>query len=183
MASSSARRRQRSTRLTVATALLAVAAVLVAWAFLDNVAWLQAAAAVAAVVLGVAATKITHSELMASRLDAARDRAEQARLYRELTQRRTAENAEFAAAMRDQIQRRETALRGLESALAQAREATRDAQHKFNREARRADDADDRAAEAMIRVAELEQELDVLRAEYDALHLSATFADLEQKHA
>ena len=56
-------------------------------------------AALLSVVLGAAATRITHSELMDARREAARDRAEQAQSYRRLTVTRTAENAEFAAGM------------------------------------------------------------------------------------
>src|SRR5688500_1952899 len=112
MASPNARRRQRSTRLTVAVALLVLAAVLVTIAFLDNVAWFQTLAAFAAVVLGAAATRITHSELMQTRRDAARDRAQQAQEYRALTDRRTAENEAFAATMAERIAEREAAISG-----------------------------------------------------------------------
>ena len=75
MSSPTARRRQRSTRLTVATTLLTLAAVLVTAAFLGDSTWLQAFAAVASVVLGAAATRITYSELLQTRRDAARDLA------------------------------------------------------------------------------------------------------------
>ena len=64
MSSPTARRRQRSTRLTVAASLLTIAAVLVTAAFLGDAAWFQALAAVSSVVLGAAATRITHSELL-----------------------------------------------------------------------------------------------------------------------
>jgi len=156
MSSPTARRRQRSTRLTVATTLLTLAAVLVTAAFLGDSTWLQAFAAVASVVLGAAATRITYSELLQTRRDAARDRAEQARDYRALTE--------------------------LEAALSAAQKRAAEATLKFNAEARRAelaeqqgratstrlDEAEERAAEAVLRVAELEQEVDVLRAEIAA---------------
>src|SRR5687768_8398567 len=103
MSSPTARRRQRSTRLSVAVALLTGAAVLVTAAFLGSTAWFQALAAIFSVVLGIAATRITHSELLQARRDAARDRATQASDYRDLTDQRTAEHRVFASAMRARI--------------------------------------------------------------------------------
>ena len=178
MSSPTARRRQRSTRLTVATSLLTIAAVLVAAAFLGDVAWFQAAAALSSVVLGATATRITYSELLQSRRDAARDRAAQAQAYRQLTD----EHTRFVTAIQSRVDRQEHALSELEVALSAAQRRAAEATLKFNAEARRAelaeqegrattarlDDAEERAAEALLRVAELEQELDVLRAEVTA---------------
>ena len=65
-----ARRRQRSTRLVVAVALLGVSAAIVLGAVASSSAGLTAVAAVLAVVLGAAATRITHSEVMQARRDA-----------------------------------------------------------------------------------------------------------------
>ena len=184
MSSPTARRRQRSTRLTVAVTLLTIAAVLVTAAFLGDVAWFQALAAVSAVVLGAAATRITHSELVWSRLDHARDRAGQAQAYRSLTEQRTAEHTAFAAAMRARVARQENALGELEQALGEVQRRAAEATRKFNAEARRAElaeqegravttrleEAEERAGEATQRVSELEQEVTVLRAELDAWH-------------
>src|SRR6478735_10936669 len=95
-----ARRRQRSVRLTIAVALLVISALLVLGGILSG-SWLTLVlAAVVGVVLGAAATRITHSELASTRREAARDRAEQAQAYREITAARTAENAAFAETMR-----------------------------------------------------------------------------------
>ena len=179
MSSPTARRRQRSTRLTVAVALLTGAAVLVTAAFLGSSAWFQALAAISSVVLGIAATRITHSELLQTRRDAARDRAAQASAYRDLTDQRTAEHRVFASAMRARVDHQEHALTELEAALSAAQKRAAEATLKLNAEARRAeaaeqvgrttseklDEAEERAAEAVLRVAELEQELDVARAE------------------
>lgn len=162
--------------------LLTLAAVLVTVAFLGNVAWFQAFAAISAVVLGIAATRITHSELLESRRDAARDRAAQAQAYRELTAQRTDEHTAFATAMQSRVDRQEHALGELEVALSAAQKRAADATLKFNAEARRAevaeqegrattvrlDEAEERAAAALLRVTELEQEADVLRAEMAA---------------
>ncbi|QZY29410.1 tropomyosin [Nocardioides coralli] len=179
MSSPTARRRQRSTRLTVAVLLLTLAAALVTVAFLDNVAWFQAFAAVSAVVLGAASTRITHSELMQTRRDAARDRAEQAQHYRELTDQRTDEHARFVDTMQARARQQDHALAELETALSAAQRRAADATRKYNAEARRAEaaeqegrevgarleEAEERAAEAQLRVAELQSELDVARAE------------------
>jgi hypothetical protein len=151
-------------------------------AFLGDVAWFQAFAAVSSVVLGATATRITHSELMQSRREAARDRAEQAQAYRELTQRRTSEQLEFSRAMQARAEQQELALTELESALSEAQKRAAEATRKFNAEARRAElaeqegrdvtvrleEAEERASEAALRVSELEQELDVVRAELAA---------------
>lgn len=182
MASPQARRRQRSTRLTVAVALIVISALAVAGAVLSGSWLLVALAAVLGVVLGAAATRITHSELVATRREAARDRAQQAQAYRDLTVARTAEHAEFTATMQARIASHEQSIAELEVALTSAQKRAAEATRKMNAEARRADvaenegrdlvvrldDAEERAAEAILRVAELEQELDVLRAELEA---------------
>jgi hypothetical protein len=176
---SAARRRQRSTRLTVAVVLLAVATLLVGWALVAGIGWLTSLVAVAALLLGAAATRITHTEVMQARRDAARDRAEQAAEYAALTAERTAENAAFAADMRRKIADREEAIDGLELALSKAQRHAAEQTRKMNAEARRADVAErdrdesarlldaseQQAAEAIVLVAELEAELDVLRSE------------------
>jgi ABC-type multidrug transport system fused ATPase/permease subunit len=186
-ARSAARRRQRSTRLTVAVALLVVATVLVGWALLAGIGWLTSLVAVAALVLGAAATRITHTEVMQARRDAARDRAEQAAEYAALTAERTAENVAFAADMRRKITDREEVIGGLEVALSKAQRHAADQTRKLNAEARRADVAErevsesarlldsseERAAEAIVLVAELEAELDVLRSELVAWKAAA----------
>ena len=169
-----------------AVALLVLSAVLVVGAVVSGSTLLITAAAVISVVLGAAATKITHSELADARVEAARDRAEQARGYAALTERRTAENMNFALDMRRKILAREEVIASLEVALSGAQRQVADQTLKVNVEARRADlaertqreDADsihdlerslvgseERAAEAILLVAELEAELDVLKAE------------------
>lgn len=179
MSSPRARRRQRSTRLTVAAGLIVAAALAVLGAVLSGSWVLVTIAAVLGVVLGASATRITHSELLQTRLDAARDRAAQAQSYRDLTVARTAENAEFAAAMQTRMDHQASALSELEVALTSAQKRAADATRKLNAEARRAEvaeqegravtvrleDAEERAAEAIVRVAELEAEVDTLRAE------------------
>lgn len=140
-------------------------------------------AAVGAVVLGATATKITHSELLDYRKEAARDRAGQARAYAELTEVRTTENVEFAADMTGRIAKRDATISRLEkrlgdaaSELADAREElsaahdqAAEAQRVAERLGERLADAEDRASQAVVRVAELEAELDVLQSEWQLL--------------
>lgn len=183
---SASRRRQRSTRLVVAGSLVALSGLVVVAAVVSGSTLLTTVAAFVAVALGAAATRITHSELLVARREAARDRAQQAREYREITERRTAENAAFAADMRRKIADREEALDALESALAKAQKHAAQQTLKYGAEARRADGAErslsamsralesaaQRNGEALVRVAELEAEVDVLRSEIATLHAS-----------
>ena len=148
-------------------------------AFLGGIAWFQVFAALSSVVLGMAATRITYTELLESRRDAAPDRAAQAQAYRELTDQRTDEHTAFATAMRSRVNQQEHALGELESALSAAQKRAAEAMLKYNAETRRAElaesegrataarlaEAEERAAESQLRVAELEQEVDALRAE------------------
>lgn len=182
MASTTARRRQRSTRVVVAVGLLALAAVVVAASFATGSLVLRGLAAVTGLVLGAAATRITHSELVQTRRDWASDRAEQARAYQVLDQRRTSEHLAYVEETAAEGRRREEAMREVESALVRAERKAAEATRKFSAEARRAELAEDeslrlgrqleeseqRAAEAIVHLAELEQEADVLRAELAA---------------
>lgn len=171
-----ARRRQRSTRLTVAVALLGVAAFAVVAAALSGSALLITLAAGLAVVLGAAATRITHTEVITARVEAAHERAGQAQAYRQLTEKRTAENARFAKDMRRKIDDREEAITVLEQALSSEQLKVAAQTRKLGAEARRATAAnqarfaaESRAAKAAVRIGELEAELDVVRAEVDVL--------------
>src|SRR3546814_20028539 len=114
------RRRQRTTRVTVAVVLIMIATLAVLGALVGGSSVLVAVSAVAAVILGAVATKITHSELLQSRRDAARDRAEQAQAYRTLDETRSEEHAEFARTMTERIAARQKLIHALEGALAGA---------------------------------------------------------------
>ena len=176
------RRRQRSTRVLVAVLLLLLATAAVAGTALTGSWGLLTGAGFLAVVLGAAATKITHSELMSSRRLAARDRAEQAQAYRELDIRRSAEGVEFAADMQGLLAKRDATVSRLErrltdaaAELAEARrnltesqERTELAEREAERLGGRLADADERATAAVVRVAELEQEIDVLTTQWQA---------------
>ncbi|MGI8646516.1 MAG: hypothetical protein ACR2JD_09390 [Nocardioides sp.] len=182
MTSPKARRRQRSTRLTVAVTLVMAAAALVLGALVFWSLVALTVAAVAAVVLGAVATRITHAELVLSRRDAARDRAAQAQAYLVLADERARENAVHVASLTGRIAERETALHELEEAVVSAQRRAAEASRRRDAESRRADvaeregvgltrrleQADERAAEAIVRLAELEQEADLLRSELAA---------------
>ncbi|GAB2771466.1 hypothetical protein GCM10027020_25720 [Nocardioides salsibiostraticola] len=166
----------------VASVLLAVAAVLVIIGVVVGSWPLLVAVAVLGVVLGVAATRITITELADSRRDAARERATLAKEYRAITDRQADSNAVFITFTNGRIARHEATighLEGrLEQAAAEAVEAARlleveqdrvlAAQDTRDRLEARLSDAESRAAEAIVRVAELEQELDVMLAEWHA---------------
>jgi hypothetical protein len=179
MSSPKARRRQRSTRLVTAAALVVIAAVVVLGAVLSTSLPFVSIAAVLAVALGATAARITHAELVATRREAAVDRARQAQDYRALAETRSAEHREFATAMQSRVGRAEQAVTQLESAVVASQGRAAEAIRKLNAEARRAnlaeaegtrltaalDESEQRAAEAIVRVSELEQDNDVLRSE------------------
>lgn len=181
------RRRQRSTRVLVAVLLLVLATLAVAGTAVTGSWVLVTIAAVAALVLGAAATKITHTELLDSRQEAARDRAAQARAYADLTEVRTAENVEFAADMTGKVAKRDATIARLEKRLGDAAAELADARRELAEAgdraeaAQRANDrltqqlaaADERANQAVVRVAELEAELDVLTSQIHALEAQA----------
>lgn len=186
--SPAARRRQRSTRVTVAVGLLLFAAVLVVGAVATGQFALVLLSAIAALALGAASTRITWSELAQTRRDAAADRARQAQAYRDITSRRAAENVAFAQDMRSRIAEREEVIGHLEVELGRALERAATSTLKMSAEARRAElaestvsrltqsieESETRAADAIVRVAELEAELDGLRSELDAWKVEAT---------
>ena len=152
MTSPKARRRQRSTRLTVAVTLVMAAAALVLGALVLRSLVALTVAAVAAVVLGAVATRITHAELVLSRRDAARDRAAQARAYRTIFAERSLEHAEFASAMVGRVTARDQAIAELTVAVADAARRVTEAESRVQRECRRADDADASVAELLGRI-------------------------------
>ena len=183
MASPSARpsrRRQRSTRILTASLLVVLAGAVVLGAALSGSLGLAVAAGVAATALGAAGVRIMHSELADSRREAARDRAEQAQAYRVLAEERSAEQAIYVADTSGRIARHEASISRLEGRLADAnaelvqarkdlvgeRESARLVTADRDRLARGREDAEERAALAIVRVAELEQELDVVLSEW-----------------
>src|SRR4051794_18286702 len=183
MSSPQTRRRQRSTRLMVAAALVITSAVVVLGAVLSASVTLVSVAAVLAVVLGATAARTPHSELTQSRREAAADRAEQAQAYRKLGDTQSREHRSFVDAMSAKVGQAEEAATQLESAVVSSQGRAADSARRLKAETRRADeaesegtrlavaleDSDQRAAEAIVRVSELEDENGVLRTENDTL--------------
>ena len=176
--------------MTTAVGLLVLAALAVAGAALSG-SWLfVTVAAGLGVVLGAAATRITHTELVESRVAAARDRAAQAHAYNELTDRRTSEHSAHVAGVSARIAEKEQALDELELALGHAQRRAATSTRKRNAEGRRAaglqvqlSGAEERAAMAQLRVVELEQEVLALRAELDTVTTAWHAVEHKRKHA
>lgn len=183
LTSGRARRRQRSTRLTTAAGLVGVSALLVVGAALTG-AWVAVLlAAVLSVVLGAAAVRIMQTEVGDARRDAARERAQLARDYRGLAADRAEATAATLQVLTGRLADREQTVHEMTSLLAQAQaevaSTKRDLAERTSRcteldeeqrvLSRSLDSAEDRATEAIVRLAELEQERDLLRAELTAM--------------
>lgn len=184
------RRRQRSTRLVVASLLIAVAAVSTLAALLSGSVVLLSLAAVGAAVLGAAAARITHSELMQARRDAARDAAERARDYARLDSIRVSENRAFADSVTHRIEALQAERAQLRLAFDTSEANVAALRLKLGAEARRAEAAEqqlaqseERAAEAIVRMMELEHELDVLQSQYDAAQVELHAWQPRVRHA
>ena len=81
----------------------------------------------------------------------------QAQAYRDLTAARTAENAEFTAGMQQRLQRQESALSELETALTSAQRRAAEATRRLNAEARRAEVAEQEGRAVTVRLEEAEE--------------------------
>jgi chromosome segregation ATPase len=175
---------------------LVVAGVLVAGAAISGSWLLLAIAAVTSVVLGAVATRATYAELSETWLAAARDRAELAKDYRDLTVVRTAEHQRFVDHVQEQVTAQEARIAEqdarmaeqdvriatLDGALEAARTEAGVAQRRLveataratraeangTRLAARLAEVEDRATQAALRVVELEHEVDVLTAQWQS---------------
>jgi hypothetical protein len=156
-----ARRRQRSVRVTVAVVLLSVATAAVLAALPTQSPVLLSASSVAALVLGWASLRIMWTEVLQSRRENAADRAAAASAYKSLFSLRAAEHAEFTTAMTERLAESNLSVRELQGALVQAQRQAADALV-------RAESAEQTLDDAHRRVGELEQSIEVLRAEREA---------------
>src|SRR5690349_18547054 len=154
----SARRRQRSVRVTVAVSLLAVATVAVLAALPTQSPALLSVAAVAALALGWASLRIVWTEVLQSRRENATDRAATATAYKSLFSQRAAEHAEFTTAMTERLAESNQTLHEYQAAMVLAQRETAAALV-------RAESAESEHAASMVRVAELERSIEMLRAE------------------
>lgn len=169
--------------------LLVVAGLVVAGAIASG-SWLALASAAAlSVGLGTLATRITYVELAESRREAARDRAAVAQDYRDLAAVRSAEHQRFVTSVQGRITGQEVTITKLEGALKAARAEAGVAQRRLLEASARAEraeadgtrltaqvqlaadrlaEAEERATRATLRVIELEHEVDVLTAQWQA---------------
>jgi hypothetical protein len=166
---SSARRRQRSVRVTVAVFLLASATVAVIGALPTQSPALLSVAAVAAVVLGWASVRIVWTEVLQSRRENATDRAATATAYKSLFSQRAAEHAEFTTAMTERLAESNQAVHEYQGALVQA--------------VARAEAAESAHAAALVRVAELERSIEMLRSEQRAEEIVEDLVAFDEKIA
>lgn len=156
--SSPNRRRQRSVRVTVAATLLSAATVVVLLALpTQSPLWLSVSS-VFALLSGLAAGRIIYNELLQSRRESAADRAAQAQAYRSMFSQRASEHAEFTTSMTDRLAGRDRSIRELETTVVLAEQRAIEAEARVKRESRRAN-------EAMEKVAELQQALEIREAE------------------
>ena len=156
-----ARRRQRSVRVTVAVMLLSTATAGVLAALPTQSPVLLSASSVGALALGWASLRIMWSEVLQSRRENAADRAATASAYKSLFTLRAAEHAEFTTAMTERLAESNVSVRELQGELVQAQRQAADALV-------RAESAEETLDTARVRVSELEQSIEVLRAEREA---------------
>ena len=153
------RRRQRSVRITVAVALLAVATVTVMAGLLAGGAVWLGVAAVVAWAAGVAASRIISNELAASRREHARDRAEQAQAYNDLAEQRATEQQQFTATMKQKVEDHAATITRLKATLRLAEKRAEFAEQTADRNKVAVARAHKEIAELKARIAELEAEL------------------------
>jgi len=156
-----ARRRQRSVRVTVAVALLSTATVAVLAALPTQSPLLLSASSLVALALSWAALRIMWTEVLQSRRENAADRAAAASAYKSLFSLRAAEHAEFTTAMTERLAESNHSVHELQGELVLAQRQYADA-------VVRAEAAERSLEDASGRVGELEQSIELLRAEREA---------------
>lgn len=157
----SARRRQRSVRVTVAVTLLAVASVLVVLALpTQDPLWLSLAS-VGAIVLSWAALRMMWTEVLQTRRDHARERAAQASTYKTLFAERAAEHASFTTAMTDNLAGAQQQIHELSGSLAQEQQLRVRAEVSL-------ETTNSKLVDAHKRVNDLESQVVRLQAEVEA---------------
>ena len=153
-----ARRRQRSVRVTVAVVLLSVASVGVLLALPTQSPVVLSASSVAGLMFGWASLRIMWTEVLQSRRENAADRAAAASAYKSLFSLRAAEHAEFTTAMTERLAESNLSVHELQGELVRARREAADALV-------RTESAEKIRDAARARVGELEESIEVLRAE------------------
>lgn len=144
------RRVQRSVRLVVATILLSLATVLVATAVAT--ASLVGVAAAASLLAGIVSCRIVSTEVTQTRRDAARQRAELAREFGAAMSRARHQHSVFTATMASRLAERDTTIVELYANLRLAERRAADAEIRVKREARRANEAQQRLSQLLDEV-------------------------------
>jgi len=144
--------------VTVAVVLLSVATVGVLLALPTQSPVLLSSSSVVALMCGWAAMRIMWTEVLQSRRENAADRAAAASAYKSLFSLRAAEHAEFTTAMTERLAESNLSVRELQGELVQARRESANA-------VVRAESAEKTRDMARKRVGELEESIEVLRAE------------------
>ena len=160
------RRRQRSTRVTVAVSLLSAAAVAVLVSLPTQSSLWLSIASVSALALAVGALRVMWTEVLQSRRENAADRAAAAAAYRNLFSKRAAEHAEFTTAMTDRLAQAHLAARELEGLVVQHETRAQRAESRLVTET-------EAHVETKERVQRLEQALVALQADGSVVDLVA----------
>lgn len=172
----SARRRQRSVRVTVSVILLAVATAAVVLALPTQSPLLLSISSVVAIVLAWAALRIMWTEVLQTRREHHRDRAEQAATYQSLFAERAADHAEFTTAMTERLAAANLTQRELEGALIAS-------QREYAETVVRAESAETALVEAIGRVAELSEELATVSEELASVSEELASQQAEEEEA
>ena len=160
------RRRQRSTRVTVAVSLLAVAVVAVLCSLPTQSALWIGIASVMALGLASGALRLMWTEVLQSRRENAADRAAAATAYRNLFATRAAEHAEFTTAMTERLAQAHLSQRELEGLIVQHETRAQRAESKLVTET-------EAHVETKERVQQLEHALVALQSDDSVVDLVA----------
>jgi hypothetical protein len=144
------RRIQRSVRVTVSAALMTGAFVVVGVAVVMSA--LLGPAALLGVALGAAATRIMYAEVVQTRWDCARQRAEHARSFQAAMDRNHADHQAYTATVARRIGERDRAIGELSGTVRRLERRVDEAESRVRREARRANDAQERLAAVLDEV-------------------------------
>lgn len=141
--------------MVVALAMLAVASLVVTPAVFVASVPLLAAAAVVALVAGIASARIISNELAQTRREWAKDRAAQAKAYQRVMSDRTREQAKFAKDMTERVQ-------GRDKKIVELRGTLRVVESRVH-------DGDERLKVEQRRNAELQETVETLRSEQEEI--------------
>lgn len=174
----SARRRQRSVRVTVAIALMVVATVIVVAALPTRSAGWMSVASVVGIVCAWAALRMMWTEVLQSRRENARDRASTAAAYKDLFSQRASEHAEFTTAMTERLADSQKVMHEIEGELiAQQRRAVT-AESRLGDSNRRLDQARAQVGQLESELTRRQAELSEALSSWEAEGGGGDFADL-----